>query len=639
MLVFSNLAIRRGGRQLFSGINLSIHAQQKVGLTGANGTGKSSLFALMMGQLDADEGAFSMPPDWVTAHVKQETPQTSISALDYTLQGDREYSELQAQMEIATDEQLATLHARLDAIDGYTAPARAAILLQGLGFSDTTIQQPVSQFSGGWRMRLNLAQALMCRSDLLLLDEPTNHLDLDAVIWLQNWLAAYQGTLMLISHDREFLDGAVTHIASIEHEKITLYTGNYSAFENIRAQQLAQQQSAYMKQQREISHMQNFVDRFRAKATKAKQAQSRLKALERMQTIAPAHVDSPFTLSFFTPEVLPERLLMARQVRLGYGGTPVIEEFKLDLSPGDRLGLIGPNGAGKSTLIKYLSGDLAAMKEDVWRAKDLKIGYFAQHQLEQLDAGRSALEHLQAMDRKAAEQSLRNYLGGFGFTGERVSDVIAPFSGGEKARLALALIIYQKPNLLLLDEPTNHLDLEMRHALTVALQEFAGAMVIVSHDRHLLKTVTDRLVMVSHSRAEDYEGDLDDYAKWIQERKRVQEQVGKVPCTASSPADGAVTLLSRKERRREEAEKRRQLQPVRNTIKALEQKLDQLAEKKRLLQQQLGTVELYQESNKQRLKAALQEQQELDKALQKVEQQWLEATEALELAESTFATH
>ncbi len=644
MLVFSDLAIRRGSRQLFSDANFSIHPQQKVGLTGANGTGKSTLFSLIMGVLDSDEGSFSMPPDWVIAHVKQETPNTDISALDYTLQGDTEYTDLQVQLETAADEQLGELHAQLDAIDGYTAKSRASILLHGLGFSNEQISLPVSQFSGGWRMRLNLSQALMCRSDLLLLDEPTNHLDLDAVIWMQSWLAAYPGTLILISHDREFLDGTINQIAHIEHEKVTIISGNYTAFEKIRAEQLSQQQSAYEKQQREIDHMQSFVDRFRAQATKAKQAQSRLKALERMQTIAPAHVDSPFSMKFFEPEKLPDRLFITKNTDLGYriegdegaNDKVVVEGLKLDLLPGDRVGLIGPNGAGKSTVIKYLSGDLKAFTEESLRAKDLKIGYFAQHQLEQLDPEQSALEHVRELDKKIREQDLRNYLGGFGFHGSRVDEPVAPFSGGEKARLALALIVYEKPNLLLLDEPTNHLDLEMRHALTIALQDYAGAIVVVSHDRHLLKTVTDELIMISHGKAAPYEGDLDDYAVWIQTQNKQQEQrdlLGEQGLESTGSGHSSdLPMLSKKEQRRKDADNRRKLQPLRNKINKLEKKLDSLNRQKESFELLLADTSLYEESNKNKLKSILAEKQENDRSLESVEMEWMDVSEEYEAA-------
>ncbi len=632
MLVFANLAIRRGPRQLLSGASFSIHPQQKVGLTGANGTGKSTLFALIMGKLDTDEGSFSMPPGWVIAHVKQETPNTEITALDYTLQGDTEYTELQKQLETADDEHLGELHAKLDAIDGYTAKSRASILLHGLGFSNTQIDQPVRQFSGGWRMRLNLAQALMCRSDLLLLDEPTNHLDLDAVIWLQSWLDAYQGTLILISHDREFLDGTISHIAHIEHEKITLYSGNYSAFEVIRAEQLSQQQSAHEKQKREKEHMQAFVDRFRAQATKAKQAQSRLKALERMQVIAPAHVDSPFSMRFFDPEKLPDRLITIKDTTLGYGDTIVVDDVELDLLPGDRVGLIGPNGAGKSTVIKYLAGELKAISEESWQAKDIKIGYFAQHQLDQLDPEQSALEHVRQLDKKAREQELRDYLGGYGFHGSRVDEAVAPFSGGEKARLALALIVYEKPNVLLLDEPTNHLDLEMRHALTIALQEYKGAIVVVSHDRHLLKTVTDELIMISHGKAEPYAGDLDDYAAWIQNKNKQQAEQDNQVNSGFNVDQTNESALSKKEQRRLDAEKRKRLQPLTNKIKNLESELDKLNKKKVRFEELLADSSIYQETNKNKLKKLLLDKKEGDQLLEEVEMEWMEVSEEYEEA-------
>lgn len=633
MLKFSDLAIRRGSRQLFSNASFSIHPQQKVGLTGANGTGKSTLFSLIMGLLESDEGSFSIPPDWVIAHVKQETPNTEVTALDYTLQGDVGYTKLHRLLETADDEQLGELHAQLDAIDGYTAESRASILLHGLGFSNDQISLPVSQFSGGWRMRLNLSQALMCRSDLLLLDEPTNHLDLDAVIWMQSWLAAYQGTLILISHDREFLDGTINNIAHIEHEKVTLYTGNYAAFEKVRAEQLSQQQSAYEKQQREIGHMQSFVDRFRAQATKAKQAQSRLKALERMQVIAIAHVDSPFSMKFFEPDKLPDRLFMTKKTCLGYGDNVVVDGFHIDLLPGDRVGLIGPNGAGKSTVIKYLSGELKAFSEESSSAKDLKIGYFAQHQLEQLDPEQSALEHVRQLDKQVREQDLRNYLGGFGFRGSRIDDPVAPFSGGEKARLALALIVYEKPNLLLLDEPTNHLDLEMRHALTIALQEYSGAIVVVSHDRHLLKTVTDQLIMVSHGKAEPYEGDLDDYAVWLQNKNKLQEEQDYlISADVEGKADGKSPAISKKDQRRIDAEKRKKLQPLRNRINKLEKKLDKLNKEKESLEKLLSDTSLYDESNKSKLKSVLLDKQKVDQSLEEIEMEWLEASEEYEAA-------
>ena len=623
MIVLSDVTLRRGPQKLLSDVSISIHPGYKVGLTGANGTGKSSLFAMLRNELGQDEGSVSIPPNWVIAHVAQETPSSELTALDYVLQGDTEYVDLHKQLENAEGAHLGELHARLDAIDGYTTESRAATLLHGLGFSQTQINNPVNSFSGGWRMRLNLAQALMCRSDLLLLDEPTNHLDLDAVIWLQSWLIQYSGTLILISHDREFLDAVAKHIAHIEHSKLTMYSGNYTAFEKIRAERLAQQQSAYEKQQRERAHMQKYVDRFRAQATKAKQARSRLKALGRMEEISAAQIDSPFHFKFFDPVKLPERLLNAVDTSIGYGDTIIVDNLKIQLMSGQRIGLIGPNGAGKSTLIKFLAGELSAQKGESWQAQDLKIGYFAQHQLEQLRLDQSALEQLRALDKQARDQDLRNYLGGFGFQGERVDEPVKPFSGGEKARLVLALLVYQKPNLLLLDEPTNHLDLQMRHALSVALQDFSGAMVIVSHDRHLLKTVTDELIIVHDGKAEAFDGDLDDYATFISQASESDNQISE---------DQASKALSKKEQRQQDAERRKQLQPLMNKLKKSEKTLDVLIERQSELEKQLADPDIYTDENKEILKTFLLEKSKVDKDLMGVEAEWMEISEEYENA-------
>ncbi len=628
MIVFSDLSLRRGPKALLESASFSIHPGQKVGLTGANGVGKSSLFSLIRGELGQDSGVFSMPPAWVLAHVKQETPSSTNTALEYALQGDEEYVRVQAQIAEADGARLGELHARLDAIDGYTAESRAATLLHGLGFKPDEIQRPVSSFSGGWRMRLNLAQALMCRSDLLLLDEPTNHLDLDAVIWLQDWLKGYRGTLLLISHDREFLDAICTNIAHIEMSRLTMYGGNYSTFEITRAEKLSQQQSAYEKQKREREHMQRYVDRFRAQATKARQAQSRLKALERMEVIAPAHVDSPFSFQFRDPEKMPDRLLNMVGVSVGYGEKTIISKVRLQIMPGERIGLIGPNGAGKSTLIKFLAGNLPAQTGEYWQAADLKIGYFAQHQLEQLKVDESPLQHLRTLDKQAREQDLRNYLGGFAFHGERVDEAVAPFSGGEKARLALALLIYQRPNLLLLDEPTNHLDLDMRLALSMALQEFTGAMVIVSHDRHMLKTVTDELILVDSGKATEFDGDLDDYAVWLQNRFRAEEAESK-PAEATTTAHSAA---GRKDQRRESAERRKQLQPLKRKVDQLEQEMTKLNQQKTKLEAVLADPESYSEANKTKLKQWLLDKTALEAKLATVELEWMTLSEEYETA-------
>lgn len=623
MLVFSDISLRRGGRELIGSSTFSIHPGQKVGLTGANGTGKSSLFALIRGELSLESGQFSMPPNWVMAHVAQHTPSSEQTALSYALEGDIEFASLQVQMKTAEGEHLASLLGQLEAIDGYTTESRAATLLQGLGFKQEQISRPVSSFSGGWRMRLNLAQALMCRSDLLLLDEPTNHLDLDAVIWLQQWLIQYPGTLVLISHDREFLDAVTSHIAHVEHQKITLYTGNYSAFEHLRAERLSQQQSTFERQQREVAHIRKYVDRFRAQATKARQAQSRLKALERMELVSQAHIDSPFKFSFFEPRKLPDRLLNLTEASVGYGGAPIIEKVDFQLMPGQRIGLIGPNGAGKSTLIKCLAGELPVLAGSMWSAQDLHLGYFAQHQVEQLHIDQSPLDHMRALDKEAREQDLRNYLGGFGFQGERVDEAVQPFSGGEKARLVLALLVYQRPNLLLLDEPTNHLDLDMRHALSMALQAFEGAMVIVSHDRHLLKSVTDDLVLVDSGKATVFEGDLDDYSLWLKSR----EQAQNAPKTEDRPDN-------RKDKRKQNAEQRKQLQPLKRIVDKHEKEMDTLSKGSAELEKQLADPDIYSEHNKEKLKALLLKKSEIDGKLEEVELAWMEAAEEYEQAMS-----
>ncbi len=520
MIKFDQVTLRRGIRVLFADASFSIFRNEKAGITGENGSGKSSLIAMVRGSLQQDAGEFSMPGNLEVAQVSQELEATDQLALDFVLDGDAALRAIEARLAAAeasnaAGEKLAELHAQLAAAGGYDAPARAAQLMNGLGFATADEQRTVREFSGGWRVRLNLARALMCRSDLLLLDEPTNHLDLDAIVWLEQWLRNYPGTLLLIAHDREFLDRVVDRIINIEQGKATLYRGNYSDFEVQRAEHLAQQSVMFERQQRQISHMQAFVDRFRAQATKARQAQSRLKALERMQRIAPAHIDSPFQFSFAEPARLPRPLMALEEQATGYGERILLSKVSLTIYPGDRIALLGRNGAGKSTLMKLLAGELAATAGTRTDARDLSVGYFAQHQLEQLDVQDSPLGNLRrtavACGRDATEQEMRDYLASFGFMGDRVFEPIAPFSGGEKARLVLGLVAYRRPNLLLLDEPTNHLDLEMRQALAMALQDYAGAVVMVSHDRHLLRTASDSLYVVHDGRLQVFDGDLDDY--------------------------------------------------------------------------------------------------------------------------------
>ena len=671
MLQLLDLELRRGTRLLLEGADLTVYPGQKVGLVGANGCGKSSLFALIKGELHPDAGEVLVPAGWEIAHVAQQTPSGDRPAIELVMDGDRELRQVQhdlAEAEATGDGlRQGELHARLEAIGGYTAESRAARLLHGLGFSPGEERRPVDSWSGGWRMRLGLARTLMCRSDLLLLDEPTNHLDLDAVIWLEAWLRAYPGTLILISHDRDFLDAIVRQVAHIEQGRLNHYTGNYTAFEALRAERLGQRQAAFTRQQQEIARIQGFVERFRAKATKARQAQSRLKALERMERIAPAHVDSPFHFAFRTPPSLPRPLLVLEGGRAGYGERLVLDKVKLDLVPGDRVGLLGPNGAGKSTLIKVLAGQLPLLAGEQRLAQGLRVGYFAQHQMDQLRPDDSPLKHLQRLAPEATEQGLRDYLGGFDFAGDKALEPVAPFSGGEKARLALALVIWGRPNLLLLDEPTNHLDLEMREALSEALQEYEGALVVVSHDRHLLRTTVDQLLLVDAGRVAPFDGDLDDYPAWLLRRQTRLDQAaaevapagaagkagGMAGVTPRETADGTAggtwggtsprsadprtiaaipdnSAAARKDQRRMEAEERKRLQPLRQRLQKLEEQLDRLATRRAALEAALADPDLYEAEGKPRLLKLLADKQQLDAEQETIETAWLEASESLE---------
>jgi len=638
VIQFRKLRLARGARTLFENATLQLHPGWRIGLTGANGSGKSSLFALLRGELQPDQGELELPPGWVVAHVAQETPALEKSAFDYALDGDVELRRIEADLvaaETAHDgERIGELHARLGEIDGYAAPARAAALLDGLGFLQTDFDRPVADFSGGWRMRLNLAQALMCRSDLLLLDEPTNHLDLDTVIWLEQWLNEYRGTLLLISHDRDFLDACVSHVLSIEQQRATLYVGGYSDFERQRGERLAQQQALHERQQREIAHMEDYVRRFRAKATKARQAQSRIKALERMERVAAAHIDSPFSFSFRDAPPAPDPLLVLEEAAAGYDGRTVLADLRLQLRPGERIGLLGRNGAGKSTLIKLLADELALSAGVRTEGKGLAIGYFAQHQLETLRPAESPLQHMLRLDPIAREQDLRDYLGGFAFRGNGEGGTETPataaceaFSGGEKTRLALALLIWRRPNLLLLDEPTNHLDLEMRHALTCALQDFDGAMVLVSHDRALLSATCDRFLLVDDGRVEEFEGDLGDYRDWLAARRAeiayAAQSAGSGAEKAARKADRAQVVADRKERL---AERR----PLTKERDQLERRLDSWQKEKTQIDERLADPALYADSDSAALQDLLKHQAELAANIEEAEMRWLEIEERLE---------
>lgn len=635
MIIFDSIQVRRGVNLLLDNASATINPQQKVGLVGKNGCGKSTLFSLIKGEIQADAGTLSIPSQWQLAWVNQETPALDIPAIEYAIDGDREYRQLEKQLNIANEQnngqQIAVIHEKLDTIDAWTIRARAATLLHGLGFSNEQLMSPVKSYSGGWRMRLNLAQALMCRSDLLLLDEPTNHLDLDAVIWLEKWLSNYQGTLILISHDRNFLDPLVNKIIHIEQKSLFEYTGNYSSFEIQRSTKLAQQQSLYESQQLKVAHLQNYIDRFRAKATKAKQAQSRIKMLERMELIAPAHVDNPFHFNFKPSEFLPSPLLRMEKVVASYDDKIILEKIKLNLVPGSRIGLLGRNGAGKSTLIKLLAGELAPKEGHINLAKGVQLGYFAQHQLEYLRPYESPLWHLtQLAEPKNTEQELRNYLGGFDFQGDKVTEPVKTFSGGEKARLVLALIVWQKPNLLLLDEPTNHLDLDMRQALTEALIDFDGALVVVSHDRHLLRSTTDEFYLVHDHKVEPFDGDLDDYQKWLAEAQKDDNQSNDEINSPKKENTSNISAQYRKEQKRKQAELRAQMQPIKKQLQKEEQMLDKLTHQLKQIEEQLSDPAIYDASKKNELTTLLLEQSQLKNQLEETELQWLELQQQLE---------
>jgi ATP-binding cassette subfamily F protein 3 len=633
MLKFDAVALRRGPRILFADASFSLFRGEKVGITGENGSGKSSLMSLVRGELQPDAGHFEMPTNLAVAHVAQELDAIERPAIEFVLDGDTELRDMEARIakaEAADSDgtKLANLYAQYATIGGYDARARAAQLMHGLGFSTADENRLVREFSGGWRVRLNVARALMCRSDLLLLDEPTNHLDLDAIVWLEGWLKDYPGTLLLIAHDREFLDRVVNRIVNIERQKATLYTGNYSDFEGARAAQLAQQSTLYAKQQREVAHMEDFVRRFRASATKARQAQSRIKALERMQRIAPAHVDSPFEFSFAEPLKLPRPLLAIQEQSAGYGERVLLDKVSLTIYPGDRISLLGRNGAGKSTLVKLLAGELPARGGTRDDARDLNVGYFAQHQLEQLDPAASALLHLQRLAQKLGqrptEQDQRTYLGSFGFSGDRVFEPVGPFSGGEKARLALALVAYGRPNLLLLDEPTNHLDLEMRQALAMALQEYTGAVVMVSHDRHLLATVTDKFLLVDAGRVQEFDGDLDDYARWLAR--------GNASTTAPKPAAKPAVPRPAAPKPAAPAKERRNLSPLRSRLARCEKRMGELASQAKELDTQLADPTLYEAGQHERQKDIAAQRARVAQETETVEAEWLELSEQIESA-------
>lgn len=641
MIQLQNLTLRRGSRVLFKNATMQIHPNWKVGLTGVNGAGKSSLFAALLQDLTADEGSLTRPQNWTVAHMAQEIEALEMPALDFVLSGDAEYWEIQQQLkqpELLNDNELAQLHQRFEEIQGYSATAKASQLLAGLGFLHHQMQQMVQSFSGGWRMRLNLARTLMCRSDLLLLDEPTNHLDLDTILWLEDWLKHYQGTLILISHDRDFLDTVTDHILHIENEVLTLYTGNYSTFEITRSERLAQQQQAYEKQQETKAHLQKFIDRFKAKATKARQAQSRIKQLERMQQLAPAHIDTPFTFQFREPLKMSSPLLQLDQAKIGYAENKIIiDNARLQITPETRLGLLGLNGAGKSTLIKALVGELVLLSGERKTSEVLQIGYFTQHQMDQLDLQASPMLQLSRLaDKETSEASLRAFLGGFGFSGERMDTVCQSFSGGEKARLALALIVWQRPNLLILDEPTNHLDLDMRHALTMALQNFAGAVVLVSHERQLIASVCDDLILIHQGKMTTFDGDLNDYTQWLRQARQQQIKDVQNNQPESNNAVKSVVKVDKEAQRKEAARRRELTRPIRKKMESIEKEMAALQATLSNIEEKLADSQIYDANRKDELLALMAEQNEKKSKLEHLEEQLLESMMQLEEMENEF---
>ena len=642
MIKLTNVSLMRGRKVLLEEASAQVFPGHKVALIGSNGCGKSSLFALLRHELTLDAGDCTIPADWKIVSVAQETPSTDRKAIDYVIDGDKHLRQLQhllAQAERAEDGvAIAQAHGQLEQAGAYDVEARAATILSGLGFTNQQLDAPVSDFSGGWRMRLNLAQALLCPSDLLLLDEPTNHLDLDAVIWLEKWLQRYAGTLLLISHDKAFIDNTVAQIISVEQQKLVTYTGNYSAYETQRAERLRLQNLEFEKQQQKVAHLNAFITRFKAKASKAKQAQSRIKQLEKMETLMPAHAASPFSFSFAPPSALPNPLVNMEHVQLGYGEHIVLEQVKLNLVPGSRIGLLGRNGQGKSTLIKLLAGVHSPMQGVFDTAKGLKIGYFAQHQLETLDPSATPILHLRRLAEKATEQQLRDYLGGFGFNGDEALSEVAPMSGGEKARLVLALIVYQKPNLLLLDEPTNHLDLEMRHALNVALQGFEGAMVLVSHDRFLLTSVCEDFYLVDSGQVDTFNGDLDDYRDWILKQQAQDKAKANSDAKAanSEPSEQKERKIDRKEEKRREAEFRKQIAPFKKALEKHEKALDKCTGRLAEVEALLADSTLYSDDKKADLMALLDEQASIKQQLEEHEMSWLDAQEHMEQQRAAY---
>ena len=626
MIRLVDVDLRRGGVKVLERASLAVQRRQKVGVVGANGAGKSSLIALLLGELEADSGDVDLPAGTATATVAQETPSGKVPLIDYVVCGDARIATIRARLAGAEARRdaaaQAAAHSDLEAIHGYSADALASRILRGLGFAPDDESRALDTLSGGWRMRAALARTLATPSDLLLLDEPTNHLDLDAVVWLEAWLRRYAGTLLLISHDREFLDPIVDHVALIRDRRISVYSGNYSAFERLRAAEIEHSRRTADRIRRERARMQAFVDRFRYKASKARQAQSRLKALERMQVVQPFAVQTEFAFDFLEPDRTPRPVATLERAGFGYGDRTVLSDVSMILAPGDRIALLGANGMGKSTLLRGIAGRLAASAGTVEHSRYARIGYFAQHRVEQLDQHRTPLDLVRNAAPGMREQELRDYLGGFGFGHEPATRRVAPLSGGEKTRLALALLILERPNLLLLDEPTNHLDLDMRRALATALNSFSGALVLVSHDRHLLRLASDSLWLVADAGVAPFDGDIDDYGRWLLERHGAQ--------APAEPRPNGSTKTPRRERRRRLASERHRAAPLRREIEELEHRLERLNDERASIESILADGSIYGEDERARLHELLVRRGKLDAEIASIESAWLERSERLD---------
>ena len=688
MIEFKDVGVRRDGRELFAGASFQLHPGHKVGLTGNNGTGKSTLFALLLTQMGTgdtevtlDRGEVSIPDSWQVAHMAQEVGASTQTAIDYVLSGDEQWYEINAalnDLSSVSDDQIGVLHQQFDEIDGYRTPTKAAQIMAGLGFKTSQHELPVEGFSGGWRMRLNLAKTLMSRADLMLLDEPTNHLDLDAILWLETWINAYTGLVIVISHDQAFLDATVGHILHVEQQKITLYTGNYQQFIRTRHERMAQQQQAFEKQQATKAHLDDFIRRFRAKASKAKQAQSRIKQLERMAELSPMMADNPFSFRFYEPANMSSPLIEMSNADIGYSETPLLHNANVQVTPDTRLGLLGMNGAGKSTLIKALVGEIGILSGSYRASDTLKLGYFNQHQMDTLDAAATPMQMLRRLAGKTSDAELRSFLGSFDFRGDRIDTASELFSGGERARLTLALIVWQRPNVLVLDEPTNHLDLQMRQALTIALQGFKGAVVLVSHDRELIANVCDELFLVHDGQIDEFDGDISDYGKWLAEKRKQENasdkntgkkknrkddkksvsretdtgsansqttkpstsqsgnQVSSKASTAPASNKAAQPLISKEEQRKLAAEQRKLTAPIRREIENTEKALAKIDEELASLETKLADTELYEESRKADLLLLLDEQTALQQQHSDNEDKLLLAMTNLEEMEARF---